>query len=94
MSGMKIERKDLIWSTGLLLAAVGIVFFWLLILNSLQWVPMWFFEAWAMVLQTCVFALVGAGLGAPVKKKTTGAVIGLTVFLLVLLLIHLPSRGR
>jgi hypothetical protein len=92
---MRVQRNDLLWSAGLLLTAIGLYVFWGLILGTLvRIVPIWLYEACGGVLQACSFIAIGAAFGAPFKKKTTGAVVGLTVFLLVLLLVHLPGRMR
>ncbi len=92
---MKIERKDLLWGVGLLLTAVSIVFLWVAILTPLaRWAPIWVFETCGRVLQACSFVAIGAGIGAPFKKKMTGAFVCVTVFLLLLMLTHLPSRIR
>ena len=92
---MKFQRNDLLWTVGLLLIAIGLYVFWGLILGTLvRLVPIWLYEACGTLLQACSFVAVGAAFGAPFRKKTMGAIVGLAVFLLVLLLVSLPTRIR
>ena len=95
MRGMKFQRNDLLWTVRLLLVAIGLYVFWGLILGTLvRLAPIWLYETCGGVLQACSFVAVGAAFGAPFRKKTMGAIVGLTVFLLVLLLVLMPNRIR
>jgi len=89
----RVERKDALWCAGLLLTAAAIFSLWPLIVMPLaRSLPVWLFEAVAIVLQVCTLVAVGAGIGALIKRKTMGMTIAFVGILLVAMLIKLPGR--
>jgi hypothetical protein len=87
------NRSDVVWCIGLVAAGISIAILWVKVLiPSVHSIPIWLFQRLGIVTMVCSYAAIGAGIGALFKRKLTGALIVITVVILISLLVALPVR--
>jgi hypothetical protein len=92
---LPINRKDVLWSAGLLLSALLFYLFSGLIFPILvRHAPEALLPYIGFLLGAIFFTVIGAGVGALLKRMPLGALVGLILYGLVVLLCLLPSRHR
>jgi hypothetical protein len=92
---LPINRKDVLWSAGLLLSAF--LFYWfsgLIFPFLVHHAPGALLPYIGFVLGALFFTAIGAGIGALLKRMSLGALVGLILYGLVMLLLALPSKPR
>jgi hypothetical protein len=92
---LRINRNDILWCITLLLSACLIyVLTGLLFPFVIPHVPLLLLRCVLIMLSTLTFAAIGAGIGALFKRKVLGAIIGMILVGLFILLVALPAPHR
>ena len=94
MSESTTKRYDFLWCVGLLVAGAGglALSFNVAPFLAPRW-PQWLLLPMLAIMSLGCSCAIGAGLGAPFRRKLFGAAAGVLLFAVYIMLLYLPDLG-